>query len=159
MIAKTQYLAQLFPGKIKLAGGKKIVLCCSWMYCAPGPDMSKLLFWPCHFPASHLMTAYSLTYIEHHHAGRNCHHPWSAARNAHHGAAWICSHSSYAEGRAPRAHWDPCHSNSYHSCKREVLTLNAFVFCNLSKQTADTYSFLGFIFVFCFSFLKSDVYI
>lgn len=64
-----------------------------------------------------LMTAFSLIYIEHYYAGWNGQHPGAATRNTHHGAAWICSHSSYSEGRAPCGYWDPCHSNSYHSCK------------------------------------------
>ena len=74
------------------------------------------------FPESHLMAAYSLTQTEHHHAGRNGRQPGSAARNVHHCTAWICSHNCDTEGRAPQGPWG-LRSNSYHSCKREVLTL------------------------------------
>lgn len=123
------------------------------MYCALGPDMSKLLLsWPCQFFYSLLMTVYSWTNIEHHHGGGNCHYPRTTARNTHHSAAWICSHSSYTEGGAPWGHWDPCHSNSYHSCKREVLTLNAFVFVIFQSKLYKYFLMLLFTFYF-----QSDV--
>lgn len=51
-----------------------------------------------HYALRTNMFLYSLTPIEHHHAGRNCHHAGTDARSAHHSAAWNSSDSSNTEG-------------------------------------------------------------
>lgn len=92
------------------------------MHCSTGLLVLKL-FLTSSFFLRLISSAYSLTHTEHHHAGRSCYHRRTAARNRHHGAARICLHSSSTEGGACWSYCDPCHSDTCHSCKRELLTM------------------------------------
>lgn len=92
------------------------------MHCSTGLLVLKL-FLTSSFFLGLISSAYSLTHTEHHHAGRSCYHRRTAARNRHHSAARIRLHSSSTEGGARWSYCNPCHSDTCHSCKRELLTM------------------------------------
>lgn len=114
------------------------------MHCSTGLLVLKL-FLTSSFFLGLISSAYSLTHTEHHHAGRSCYHRRTAARNRHHSAARIRLHSSSTEGGARWSYCNPCHSDTCHSCKRELLTM-------IDEQQKNTFFPTPYLMVFFFMY-------